>query len=189
MTAELEIRPATAERWEDLARLFGPSGACYGCWCMWWRLSGPEFEKLRAAGRRAALERLVKENRVPGLLACRAGQAVGWCALAPREEFVRLSRSPVLKPVDASPAWSVPCFFVHPQERGRGVAEALLAAAAHRAEAAGARLLEGYPVEPPASPLSAYVGVTPMFSRAGFREVARRRPRRPILRLELQPSG
>ncbi len=34
----LSFQPATAERWADLETLFGPRGACFGCWCMFHRL-------------------------------------------------------------------------------------------------------------------------------------------------------
>ena len=104
--------------------------------------------------------------------------------MAPRTEFPRLQRSHVAKPVDERPAWAVVCFFVKRRYRGAGVAEALLAAAVDHARAAGASLIEGCPVDPPSSPENAYVGVTPMFERVGFREVLRRRPRRPLMRLE-----
>ena len=53
----------------------------------------------------------------------------------------------------------------------------------------GATLLEGYPVEPrsdrdiPAA--FAWTGIPKVFLRAGFKEVARRSPTRPIMRLAI----
>jgi len=61
----------------------------------------------------------------------------------------------------------------------------LLRAAMKLAAAHGARLIEGYPTDPrgkrpPA--LFLWTGLSPTFTRAGFREVARRSPTRPVMR-------
>jgi GNAT superfamily N-acetyltransferase len=130
------------------------------------------------------MKRLVQDGRVPGLLAYREGRPVGWVSVAPREEFGRIQRSPTLKPVDDKPVWSIVCFFMHRGERGKGVGTALLAAAARQAVDQGARIAEGYPVDPALRKFpnaEAYTGVISMFEGAGFREVARRGGR-PIMR-------
>jgi hypothetical protein len=46
--------PVTPERWPDLERLFGPRGACGGCWDMWWRAERSTFEAQQGDGNRAA---------------------------------------------------------------------------------------------------------------------------------------
>ncbi|HEV8682136.1 MAG TPA: GNAT family N-acetyltransferase [Actinomycetota bacterium] len=187
----LEIRPVTAGRWDDLVELFGERGAYANCWCMWWRVSGSDFDRgirKRGGGNRRALKGLVAEGRVPGLLAYRNGRPVGWVSVAPREEFGRLQRSPTLKPLDDQPVWSIVCFFMDRGERGQGVGTALLEAAVRHAAERGATIVEGYPVDPADRPISnadAYTGVVSMFRRAGFREVARRGSR-PIMRRKLR---
>src|SRR5262249_40062871 len=55
---KLEIHPATPARWPDLVALFGPRGACAGCWCMWPRLEAAAFRRGSGAGNRRALQRL-----------------------------------------------------------------------------------------------------------------------------------
>jgi hypothetical protein len=105
--ANIEIRPATPERWADLAALFGPRGACGGCWCMWWRLPRAGFGAAKGEGNREALCALVASGKAPGLLAYADSVPVGWCALAPREAYPALGRSRILKPVDDQPVWSV----------------------------------------------------------------------------------
>lgn len=183
---ELEILPATADRWPGLVALFGPRGACGGCWCMHWRLGHAEYEAAKGAENRSSLQALVERGPAPGLLAYRDGRPIGWCAVGPRETFARLARSRVLAPVDDRPVWSVVCFYVDRRRRGEGVSLALLRAAVQHAAARGATIVEGYPVEPRKEsipPLFAFTGLASAFRRAGFREVARRSPTRPIMRL------
>ncbi len=193
MLAEpLQIRPLTPERWDDLVVLFGPRGAVAGCWCMWWRQTAREFEQNAGEANREALRAQVEAGRVPGLLACRGGRAVGWVSVAPREEFGRLERSPTLGRVDEAPVWSVACFYIARDERRGGVGSALLRAAADHASAHGARCVEGYPVDVGDGSSRAsdiFTGVLSTFLEAGFREVARRSPKRPIVRLDRDGEG
>ncbi|MGH2683598.1 MAG: GNAT family N-acetyltransferase [Actinomycetota bacterium] len=183
----LDIRPVTPDLWEDLVELFGDRGAYSNCWCMWWRVTGADFDRgirHRGAGNRRGLKGLVAKGHVPGLLAYRDGRPVGWVSVAPREEFGRLQRSPTLKPVDDRPVWSIVCFFMDRSQRGMKVGTALLDAAVRYAAEQGAAIVEGYPVDPTDRAISnadAFTGLVSMFRRAGFREVARRGSR-PIMR-------
>jgi len=183
----LLVHPLTPDCWADLERLFGPRGACAGCWCMWWRLPAATWRAQRGEGNHRAFREVVRRGPPPGLLAYAEGEPVGWCALAPRAVYVRLATSRTLQPVDDRPVWSVVCFFVARTWRGRGVSRALLEAAKDYARAAEARCLEGYPVEPGRRQADAFVysGLASAFRRAGFVEVARRSPTRPIMRCEL----
>jgi GNAT superfamily N-acetyltransferase len=186
---KIVVVPVTPGRWKDLVQLFGPRGACAGCWCMYFRQSRAEFERRRGASNRRALHRLVAGGRIPGLLAYLDGVPAGWVALAPRAEYSLLARSRILKPVDDMPVWSVVCFFIARAARGRGLTVALLRKAAALARRRGARCLEGYPldVSPGKVPDTfAYYGLASAFREAGFHEVARRSATRPIMRLELR---
>ncbi len=178
------IYPLAPDRWKDLVRLFGANGAVGGCWCMWWRQTSREFDAKAGAQNREELRAIVESGRVPGLLAYEGGVPVGWCSLGPREEFGRLNRSPVLKTIDEQPVWSIVCFFIDRNHRGRGVGAALLRAAVAYAVSQGAAIVEGYPLDDSAGRLgnsAAYTGVVSMFREAGFEEVARRTPGRPIM--------
>jgi GNAT superfamily N-acetyltransferase len=132
---------------------------------------------------------LIAAGRVPGLIGYSNGRPVGWVALGPREDYARLKRSPVMKPVDDKPVWSIVCFFVDSHERGQGVAEALLRAAVIQAREQGVRLLEAYPVDKAerSHPDFIFFGAKRMYDRAGFKEVARRTPNRPVVRKRLRP--
>jgi GNAT superfamily N-acetyltransferase len=187
--SELACEPLTPERWPDLEALFGPRGAVGGCWCMHWRLRRAEYDRQKGVGNRAAFKAIVEAGPAPGLLAYQANRPVGWCAVAPRACYPTLERSRILKPVDDQPVWSVTCFFVTRELRGQGVATELLRAAAEHAAAHGARIVEGYPVEPRGAagipPVFAFTGTAATFRAAGFHEVARRSPTRPIMRFTI----
>jgi GNAT superfamily N-acetyltransferase len=190
MDLELLFQPLTADQWDDFVSLFGVRGACGGCWCMLWRLSRKQFESQKGEGNKRAMQDIVDSGEVPGILAYHNTQAIGWCAIAPRSSFTALSRSRILKPIDDRPCWSVACLFIEKSYRKKGVSTELLRAAAEYAKSQGADLVEGYPVEPKSEkdipPAFAWTGIPKAFIRAGFREVARRSPTRPIMRRELR---
>jgi len=102
----------------------------------------------------------------------------------------RLRRSPVMKAVDEQPVWSVICFVVPSAYRGQGVAQALLRGAVAYARKQGATLIEAYPVDRPARSHDEYMwfGAKSMYDHAGFKEVARRKPTRPVVRLDLDAA-
>jgi len=182
------VRPLTPGRWDDFETLFGERGACAGCWCMFPLLGRKAWEAGKGRGNRRAMKQRVDSGVVPGLLAYEVDEPIGWIALAPRETYPLLERSRVMAPVDDEPVWSVVCFFVARQHRGRGVTVDLLNAAANYARQLGGRILEGYPVDPDkrAAPAFIWHGTAAAFRKAGFEEVVRRSPTRPLMRLELR---
>jgi GNAT superfamily N-acetyltransferase len=176
----------------DFEGLFGPRGACGGCWCMWWRLAGSEFEKRKGAGNKRSMKRIVRSGEVPGIIGYSEGEPVAWCAVAPREHFPRLERSRVLRRVDDEPVWSVVCFFISKAYRRKGISTEMLEAAVRFAAGRGARIIEGYPVEPrkgTTADVFAYTGLASSFTNAGFVEVARRSATRPIMRRSILGKG
>lgn len=183
-SAKLAIHPLTPDRWPDLVRLFGPSGACAGCWCTWWRMPNAAFAASRGADKRRRLQRYVKAGHVPGLIAYRGAEPVGWVAVEPRAAYPRLARSRLLAPVDEEPVWSITCFYVAREQRGAGLTRALIEAAVRHARARGAPAVEAYPVEPRGRVDDdvVYHGAASTFAGLGFREVARRGPGRPMVR-------
>jgi GNAT superfamily N-acetyltransferase len=142
----------------------------------------------RAKANRSQLKALVDAGSTPGLIAYHGKLPVGWVSLGPREEFAKLQRSPVMKPVDHKPVWSIICFVVPSPFRGQGVAHALLSGAIDYARKHGATLIEAYPVDKPrrAKDDAMWFGAKSMYDRAGFNEVARRKPERPVVRLKLR---
>ncbi len=127
-----EAHPVTKERWPDLVELFDRP-IVRTCFCMFYRKTGTGTGV--GLQNRQAMKALVDGGTVPGLIGYENGVPVAWVSVGPREDYAKLRRSPVMKPVDDRPVWSI------------------------------------------------------MYDRAGFREVARRRPTRPVVRKALRPGS
>ncbi len=187
---EIAVRPVTPSRWNELEALFGPNGAYSNCWCMWWRMPSKDFDRAGGPAKKKALKELTGRREAPGLLAYRDGRPVGWVSVSPRERFGRIERSRVLARIDDRPVWSIVCFYIPREHRGRGVGRALLEGATEHVRSRGGRLVEAYPIDagdgrrPPAE---IYTGTLRMFEAAGFKEVARR-GRRPLVRRSVRPQ-
>jgi ribosomal protein S18 acetylase RimI-like enzyme len=187
---KLAIAPLTPDRWPDLEAVFNAKGCSVArsCWCMAYRVSGSRERTprglTRAQANRAALKALADAGKPPGVIGYRDKIPVGWVSIGPREEYAKLKRSPVMKAVDEQPVWSVVCFVVPAEYRGQGVAQALLKGAVAYAKEQGATLVEAYPVDKPTRSNDNYMwfGAKSMYDKAGFKEVARRKPHRPIVR-------
>lgn len=172
---DLDFHPLTSERWDDFEELFGKHGAYSGCWCMFWRTTRAQFNREAGEGNRLAMKSIVKSGMVPGILAYLGERAVGWCSIAPREDFASLERSPKLKRVDDQPVWSIVCFYIPKEYRRRGLMEMLLEAAVVYACDNGADIVEGYPItiNDVLKGCDGYMGIDKAFAAADFKEVAR----------------
>lgn len=184
----LRVRSLTQELWPALEDLFGPLGACNGCWCMYFRI-GAVYRKRPRARNKADLRAVVTKGPPPGLLAFDGDLAVGWCQLTPREALPHIEHVWRLKRVDEIPVWCISCFYVRIGYRRRGIGLALIEAAVGYAKRAGAPALEAYPLDRSVSPSSTSTGFASTFVKAGFAEVARHSPERPIMRLNLRRAS
>lgn len=191
----VEVVPATHDRWDAVDEVMGPSGGDARCWCQWFHQDGRTWDA-RGRGNRELLRRQVAGGPPPGLVALDDGVPVGWVALAPRCTYERIARSPVMRPdpdrdgpVDDPDVWTITCFVVPHQHRGRGLMRVLLDAAVAHARDQGARVVEAHPVDTtgghtPSANL--YYGVLSTFLAAGFHEVDRPRPHRARVALALR---
>ena len=177
---DLEFHPISIDRWADLTAFFERHGNTNYCWCTRWRLKSMQFKQLPAVERRNQLASLVQADIPIGVLAYRQGKAVGWCSVAPRETYALLEGSTTLKRIDNLPTWSVVCFFIDPGLRRQGLPVKLLRAAVSYAISQGAKIIEGYPVEPNKS--YRFMGSPSIFEQAGFREVGTAKNGRRIVR-------
>ena len=145
--AELTFNPVTPNKWADLETLFSEHGVQNGCWCMYWRIPRKEFQRNYGEGNKRLFKQVIQSGNVPGILAYHKRKPVGWCSIAPREDFPVVLRSRTLKPIDDQPVWSIVCFFVSEPYRKSGLSHLLIKAAINYAKKHGARIIEAYPVD------------------------------------------
>ena len=196
---KLTTKPLTKKTWKDFENLFGNRGACGGCWCMAWRLKPSEFNKNKGEGNKKEMKRLVEKGEQIGIIGYIDKEPVGWCAVAPRKNFIRLENSRVLAPLDSEPVWSISCFFIAKPYRRKGLSTELLKEVIKfccklnktKSHSSGEKIkaLEGYPIVPyntniPAA--FAWTGIPSAFEKAGFKEVTRRSKTRPIMRYQIK---
>jgi GNAT superfamily N-acetyltransferase len=187
--SKFNFYPVTKENWKDFEKLFGEKGACGGCWCMSWLLTKKEFDANRGAGNKKKMKQLVDSSTEPGILAYFKDEPVGWCAVAPRENYIRMEKSRVMQRVDDKPVWSVACFFIKKEFRNKGLSVELLNAVKNFVKIKKGKIIEGYPVEPKkgkTADVFAWTGLSSAFKKAGFKEIIRRSDTRPIMRFFIE---
>lgn len=180
----VRVMPATAEMWPRLGHAFGPREKDpASCWCQ-------RFLRHDDLENRTALRREVQEADVPiGLLAFLDDNVVGWTRVVRRSTLPRITENSALARIldDDPDAWWVSCFVVRREYRGNGIGGALLDAAVDWAVQHGASVLDGHPVDTQGltghgSPSALFTGTLAMFKRAGFTEIGRTYPTRPVMR-------
>jgi len=171
----IDVHPATADRFGDVAAVLAPKKRdAPVCWCLTYRVSNAEYQRLRGRDRPARLRRFCDDGPPPGVVAYVDGIPAGWCSFGPRCSLPRLVHSRTIPVIDSLPVWSIVCFVVRAGHRRRGLTHHLLDGAVTFARQQGVPALEAYPVDPGGgriSPTLAYVGTTSLFERAGFHRV------------------
>ena len=189
---QLTIVPANEATWADLQTLFGSRGDPARCWCQRFRMSpgeswaseGPDELSTRLREQTACGQ--PEAATTTGLVAYVDGKPVGWCAVAPRPDHLRLLRNNRVPWVGRdedksdSTVWALTCFLTRAGHGRRGISHALAEAAVDFARARGARAIEGYPdlVE------GGHVGTRETFARAGFVEVHQPTKRKVVMRVD-----
>jgi GNAT superfamily N-acetyltransferase len=170
-----DIRPATADRFTDVATMLGPKNPdSTVCWCLSHRLGATANRALVGPARAEYVRQLCGRDLAPGVLAYDGPDVVGWAGVAPRAELT-FARSRKIPHIDDLPVWAVWCIRVRPGRRGRGISHALLDGAVDYARSHGAPAVEGYPVDNQGQPVDAtmaYVGTRKLFQDAGFVKAA-----------------
>lgn len=188
--SEIEIRPASADRFEDAEHALTGGGDGASCWCQWWMLRAKDFSAATDEEKRERLRGDLAADPASALIAYINGEAAGWVKVSSRPNQPRLALTRSLQespePFDDLTVWAITCFVVRSEFRRRGVSQALLDAAIVHARTNGARVIEGYPVDTTVKRPSAghlFHGTLSTFAEAGFTEVARPAPTRPIVSL------
>ncbi|AYG04585.1 GNAT family N-acetyltransferase [Gryllotalpicola protaetiae] len=203
ITEQLRVIPANEASWADIQAVFGPRGDAHGCQCQWFKVPAKQFgvvpwQELEQRQRELTHCGEPTAKHTTGLVAYLGGEPVGWVAVEPRINYVRMQtqRIPWLgRDEDKADAgvWAVSCFVTRVGFRGRGLMAELAAAAAGFARDRGASAAEGYPlVLKPGERLGwgeLYVGAVSAFAAAGFREVSRPSPRRAVMRIDFSSTA
>lgn len=191
--SSLRFEPLTKNNWNKFVELFGEKGACGNCWCMFFRLPKTNFEEGKADdGNKNAMKQLVWDNHPTGLLAFYEDVPIAWCAFAPREDFSKLQKSRVHKPIDNKKVWSVPCTFIAKDFRRQGVSVELLKGLVQYAKTKGIKIIEAYPTIPTQEKLPdafAWIGLYKSFERAGFEIVDHTSKSRPMVRFYVDKNN
>ena len=202
--------PAHIDGW---AALFE---ACHcSCYCRFWHFSGTTNEWLErgafspdvnraehvqgvSAGDPSArgLIALAASLPAPPRLATQSAEGanvVGWMKLTPRASVPKLRRGRVYGALDLgddSGVYSVGCFLVHPEYRGRGVARALVEGADEAVRGWGGSAIESYPRR--SSELlraeEVWLGPERLYIDAGYAQIAGESPY-PVYRKHLDRIG
>ncbi|QIG41011.1 GNAT family N-acetyltransferase [Microbacterium sp. 4R-513] len=189
----ITIEPATSDRFEDVEHAFEGGGDGRSCQCQWFTLTNAEWNRTNQAERRDLFEQEMVAGPPPGFVAYVDGEAAGWVRVGPRTVHRRIARTRSIaaataEPFDDESVWTVSCFVVRKEHRNQGLNARLLDAAVDHARKSGARIIEAYPVDGSAGTHRVndlYHGLLSTFENAGFREVARHKPDRPIVTLDL----
>ena len=195
MTSTLSVTPATLLPWSAVEHVLSATAESRHCWCRWWLTTNAEYSAATDEQRYVQAETAHATDDPRGLIALLDGEPVGWVSVAPRSDYLRLPRTRLV--AEGSPdadftdptIWAIVCFTVAPTHRRSGVARALLAAAIAHAIAGGAARIEAYPIDTdalasapgPARAGDLNTGTLALFESAGFLEVGRPKPARPIV--------
>ncbi|SDP55728.1 hypothetical protein SAMN04489867_2911 [Pedococcus dokdonensis] len=195
---EFSWRPANEAAPEDVEAVFDTGGA-RKCRCQAYKVPGWIWRDTTQEQRDAALvEQTACGTAGPtsGLVGYVDGEAAGWVAVEPRENYPRLwsRKQPWMRMDPELPGvWSVTCFVVRKGFRQAGLMYELAAATVEYGQQVGAKVLEGYPTEPaPGKTViwdEASVGLLQVFLEAGFEVHASPTLRRRVVRRQLaEPS-
>ncbi|WP_051639820.1 N-acetyltransferase [Cellulomonas sp. URHE0023] len=186
--ARIRVETATPDRWSDVVAAFGlRASRPDSCWCQ-------RFRTHDQPSNRDELHREVQAADIPvGLVAYVDDRPAGWSRVVPRATLPGVMGNRALRRVldDDRTVWWVTCFAVRTEHRGGGVGTALLVAAVEHARRHGASAVEGHPVDvdrlqaAKVSGSALFTGTLAMFEAAGFHEIGRTYPSRPVMRLDL----
>jgi GNAT superfamily N-acetyltransferase len=153
---------------------------------MYYRLNKSDFREGKFEdGNRQAMKALVWAGKPTGILGIYEGEAVAWCAFAPRGDYLKLAKSRVHKPIDDLQVWSVPCMFIAKEFRNAGISVQILKGVVNYAREQKIKIVEAYPVIPTRERLPdsfAWTGLFKSFERAGFEIADRTSKNRPMVR-------
>lgn len=185
---KLKFQILTPATWKQFELLMGEKGGCGNCWCMYFRLPYKTFQENKPSGNKKEMKKLVNKGEPQGLIASIDKEPVGWIAMAPREDYMKLEKSRAFKRIDDKPVWSITCFFIRKEFRHKGLSQELIKGAVDFARKKKIKILEAYPAIPYDEKVPSpflWVGVLSSFIKNEFTVVQRNGKSRAMVRKEL----
>lgn len=196
---DVSVIPANEAACGDLDAIFGTRGYPARCRCQRFKTTGDEWwhnpipVEERVFRQRQQTDCGHPDSEVTsGLVTYLAGEPVGWCAVEPRSEFMRLGQTPWKGRSERSAddeVWAVACFVTRAGFRRQGLTYPMAEASVEFARDCGARALEGYPmITNPGEEVTwgeLHVGTRQVFVAAGFTQVSHPSKRRVVMRIDL----
>lgn len=185
---KLKFDSLTASNWKQFEILMGEKGGCGNCWCMFFRLPYKDFQENKPGGNKKLMKQLVHKGMPQGLIASMNNDPVGWIAMAPREDYIKIENSRVFKRIDDKQIWSITCFFIKKEFRHKGLSQQLIKGAVDFAKKKKIKTLEAYPAIPYSEKVPSpflWVGVLSSFIKNGFRIVQQNSKSRAMVRIDL----
>ncbi|MCM3781083.1 GNAT family N-acetyltransferase [Microbacterium hydrocarbonoxydans] len=184
---------ATTARWDDVQRALTGGGDGASCQCIWPMLRNKDWNETTTPERVEMFRAEIDAGPSPGLIAYVDGEAAGWIRIGPRPLQRRLAHTRAIvaathEPFDDDSVWAVSCFVVRREHRGKGLNRALLDAAVEYARGAGARIIEGYPVDTGGASQRSnelFHGTLSTFVAAGFEPRGELKAGRPLVTLDM----
>lgn len=195
--AEFTWRPANEATTDDVEAVFATGGA-RKCRCQGLKAPGWIWRDTTQSEREDALVQQTAcgtEGPTSGLIGYVDGEAAGWVAVEPRENYPRIwsRKQPWMRMDPELPGvWSVTCFVVRKEWRKTGLMYELAAATVEYGQQVGAAVLEGYPMEPAQGKTviwdEASVGLLQVFLAAGYEVTASPTLRRRVVRRDVSAT-
>jgi GNAT superfamily N-acetyltransferase len=183
MPDEFIFRAVSAGDWTDFESLFQKRGAPKSCWCTAWRKVRPELKDSPLA-KKHEMKHRIRGGEPVGILGYVNADPVAWCSVSPRHTY-RSSMADVLEGDEDETIWSIVCFFIMRNFRGKGLFARLIEAAEVHAAQSGATILEAYPVDPD-SPSYRFGGFLSAFEGLGYEKIGRKGSRRYVVRKSIK---
>lgn len=189
----ITTKKATLAEWGDVQRTLTGGGDGASCQCIWPMLRNKDWNATDRDEREHMLRAEIAGGPAPGIVAYVDGDPAGWIRVGPRPAQRRLAHTRAIvaataEPFDDDSVWAVSCFSVRKEHRRQGINAALLEAAVAYAREAGARLIEGYPIDTDAVKTTSnglFHGALSTFLRAGFSTTGDLKHGRPLVVLAL----
>ncbi len=138
------------------------------CYCYSFHFTGTS-EQWQKEANRAAVIKLIQEQKMSGYLAFSGDQPIGWCNVNVRSNYQRLMKYYDLVDNPEDKVCSVVCFLIHPEFRRKGIAQSFLEQISSDYSALDFDYLEAYPGKGELSSEKHYKGPLSMYEKLDFK--------------------